>query len=115
MPLHILVGSLALVGCAASAGAQQQRFDDVIRNLRNPDARVRLAAVQLLHESKYPEAIGPIAALVTDPVDQIQLEAISAEPHALEIAEMEMPPEIEEGDGTVEEVAEVQAPLFRVE
>lgn len=79
MPLHILVCSLAIVGCAASAGAQQQRFDDVIRNLRNPDARVRLAAVQLLHESKYPEAIGPIAALVTDPVDQIQLEAISAE------------------------------------
>ena len=44
-----------------------------------------------------------------------ELDAISAEPHALEIAEMEMPPEFEEGDGTVEETAEVQAPLFRVE
>jgi HEAT repeat protein len=60
------------------AVAQQLRFDDVIRNLRNPDPKVRLAAVQVLRESKYPEAIGPIAPLVNDPVDQIQLEAIAA-------------------------------------
>jgi HEAT repeat protein len=70
---------LAIVLCATSAFAQQHRFDDVIRNLRNPDPKVRLAAVQLLRESRYPEAIEPIAALVTDPVDQIQLEAIAAE------------------------------------
>ena len=59
--------------------AQQARFDDVIRNLRNPDPKIRLAAVELLHESRYPEAIGPIAPLITDPIDQIQLEAIGAE------------------------------------
>ena len=40
---------------------------------------MRLAAVQVLRESKYPDAIGPMAALVNDPVDQIQLEAIGAE------------------------------------
>ena len=71
--------TILILASAAAAPAQQQRFDDVIRNLRNPDPKVRLAAVQLLRESKYPEAILPIAALVTDPVDQIQLEAISAE------------------------------------
>jgi HEAT repeat protein len=72
--------TLAMLLFAVPAFAQQQqRFDDVIRNLRNPDPKVRLMAVQLLRESKYPEAIGPIAALVTDPVDQIQLEAIAAE------------------------------------
>ncbi len=66
--------------CGASVvSAQQARFDDVIRSLRNPDPKVRLAAVQVLRESKYPEAIGPMAALVNDPVDQIQLEAIGAE------------------------------------
>src|SRR5437867_7917797 len=66
--------------CGASAvSAQQARFDDVIRSLRNPDPKVRLAAVQLLRESRYLEAIGPMAALVNDPVDQIQLEAIGAE------------------------------------
>jgi HEAT repeat protein len=79
MKARTLLSSLLVVASAAVASAQQQRFDDVIRNLRNPDPRVRLAAVQLLRESKYPEAIGPIAALVVDPVDQIQLEAISAE------------------------------------
>ena len=80
MLLQILVSSLAMaISAAPGAAQQQQRFDDVIRNLRNPDAKVRLTAVQLLHESKYPEAIGPIAALVNDPVDQIQLEAIAAE------------------------------------
>ena len=68
-----------LFAYAWPAAGQQARFDDVIRNLRNPDPKVRLAAVQLLRESQYPEAIGPIAALVNDPVDQIQLEAIGAE------------------------------------
>jgi HEAT repeat protein len=71
--------AFAILLAAESAFAQQQRFEDVIRNLRNPDPKVRLAAVQLLRESKYPEAIEPIAALVTDPIDQIQLEAIAAE------------------------------------
>jgi HEAT repeat protein len=62
-----------------SATAQQARFDDVVRNLRNPDPKIRLSALRLLRESKYPEAAGPVAALVTDPVDQVQLEAIAAE------------------------------------
>jgi HEAT repeat protein len=61
------------------AGAQPLRFDDVVRNLRNPDAKTRLSALKLLREAKYPEAIGPIAPLVTDPVDDIQLEAITTE------------------------------------
>jgi len=70
----------ALVCAAATASfAQQVRFDDVIRNLRNPDPKVRLASVQLLRESKYPEAIEPLASLVNDPLDQIQLEAIATE------------------------------------
>lgn len=61
------------------AGAQPLRFDDVVRNLRNPDAKTRLSALKLLREAKYPEAIGPIAPLITDPVDDIQLEAIATE------------------------------------
>jgi HEAT repeat protein len=70
---------LILLLSAAPLVAQQHRFEDVVRNLRNPDPKVRLASVQLLRESRYPEAIEPVAALVTDPVDQIQLEAIAAE------------------------------------
>lgn len=67
-----------LVLCGA-ASAQQARYDDVVRNLRNPDPKVRSSALRLLRESRYPEAVGPIAPLVTDPVDQVQLEAIAAE------------------------------------
>jgi len=63
----------------AAGSSQQLRFDDVIRNLRNPDPKARLAAVRLLRDAKYPEAIGPMAPLVLDPVDDIQLETIVAE------------------------------------
>src|SRR5215210_7075802 len=68
----------SLLFCGTSA-AQQARYDDVVRNLRNPDPKVRSSAVRLLRESKYPESTVPVAALVTDPIDQIQLEAIAAE------------------------------------
>ncbi len=70
---------LSVAGVASLSAAQEPRFEDVVRNLRNPDAKVRLNAVRLLHEARYPEAITPMAALVNDPVDQIQLEAIDAE------------------------------------
>jgi HEAT repeat protein len=69
----------AWIAAAAPAAAQPARFDDVVRNLRNPDPKARLAAVRLLREAKYPEAIVPIAPLVTDPLDPIQLEAIATE------------------------------------
>jgi HEAT repeat protein len=67
------------LAAAASVGGQQVRFDDVVRNLRNPDPKARLDSVRLLRDAKYPEAIVPMAPLVLDPVDDIQLEAIAAE------------------------------------
>jgi HEAT repeat protein len=70
---------LLALAATAPAAAQEIRFDDVIRNLRNPDPGVRVEAVRLLREARYPEAIVPVAALITDPVDQIQLEAIATE------------------------------------
>jgi HEAT repeat protein len=69
---------LAADGSAAAA-AQQLRFDDVVRNLRNPDPAIRMNAIHLLRDAKYPEAVPPIAPLVMDPVDEIQIEAIAAE------------------------------------
>lgn len=71
---------LMLTACLAAAGdAQQHRFDDVVRNLRNPDPRARMSSISMLRESRYLEAIEPIAPLVNDPVDDIQLAAIDAE------------------------------------
>ncbi len=70
---------LILSLAASPLAAQQLRFDDVVRNLRNPDPKARLSAIKLLRDAKYPEAIAPMAALVMDPIDEIQLEAIGAE------------------------------------
>jgi HEAT repeat protein len=64
---------------ALLASAQQLRFDDVVRNLRSPDPKVRVSAVRLLRDAKYPEAIAPLAPLVLDSNDDIQLETIDAE------------------------------------
>ncbi len=74
--------TLSLVTCLLAGGtsaAQPARFEDVVRNLRNPDPKIRLNAVRLLREAKHPEAVTPMAALVTDPIDEIQIEAILAE------------------------------------
>jgi HEAT repeat protein len=68
-----------LLSVAVPGWAQPARFEDVVRNLRNPDPKARLNAVRLLREAKYPESIVPLAALVNDPLDPIQLEAIAAE------------------------------------
>ncbi|MEP6917822.1 MAG: HEAT repeat domain-containing protein [Acidobacteriota bacterium] len=76
---RLLILAAGVCAGAAALSAQQARYDDVVRNLRNPDAKTRLSAVRLLRDSKYPEAVGPMAALVTDPLDEIQLEAIAAE------------------------------------
>jgi HEAT repeat protein len=75
----IVTGVLLGAAAAAWAGTQPARFEDVVRNLRNPDPKARLNAVRLLREAKYPEAIVPLATLVNDPLDPIQLEAIAAE------------------------------------
>ena len=48
-------------------------------DLSSTDAGVRLRAVQMLKDAAYAEAAVPLAALVTDPQDEVQLEAIAAE------------------------------------
>jgi HEAT repeat protein len=74
-----LVFPALLVVSPAAVSAQQIAFEDVVRNLRNPDPELRISAVRLLRESRYPEAIAPMAALVNDPINDIQLEVISAQ------------------------------------
>jgi HEAT repeat protein len=76
--LILAVPLLASTAVVLSAQAPA-RFEDVVRNLRNPDPKVRFSALRLLHEAGYLEAIAPIAPLVNDPVNDIQLEAIGTE------------------------------------
>jgi len=74
-----LVAPFVFLALGAAALAQQVRFDDVVRNLRNPDPEARLSALSMLRESRYLEAVEPIAPLVNDPIDEVQLAAIDAE------------------------------------
>jgi HEAT repeat protein len=70
---------LALALFAIPCLAQQNEFEDVIRNLRNPDAKVRLNAVRMLREAQHSAAAVAVAPVINDPLDEIQLEAIAAE------------------------------------
>lgn len=77
--MRALVLSAVVLAVAAPASAQPAKFEDVVRNLRNPDAKIRISAVRLLREAGYAEAIVPMAPLVADTVNDIQLEAIDSE------------------------------------
>ena len=59
--------------------AGQVPFEQAATDLTSSDAGTRLRAVLLLKQSSFPEAAVPLAALLTDPQDDIQLEAIAAE------------------------------------
>ncbi len=64
---------------AASVYAVQIPFEQVTADLSSPDASVRRRAARLLKDAAYPEAAVPLATLVTDPDDDVQIEAIAAE------------------------------------
>jgi HEAT repeat protein len=62
-----------------SIAALPTQWQDVIRNLRHPDVKVRLAAVEQLGNAGFTEAAEYVAPLVTDPDDRVQFAAIDAE------------------------------------
>ena len=69
----------ALAAAAVPAAAQSlvgKPFEDVVRYLANPDPKLRVEAMRTLAQTAHPDAIGPIAELAADPVDDIQLEAL---------------------------------------
>jgi HEAT repeat protein len=57
----------------------QATFESVVAELKSGDKATRLRAVRLLKDAAYPEAAIPLAALVTDRDDEVQIEAIAAE------------------------------------
>ena len=61
------------------AAAAQPQWQDVIRNLRHPNAQTRLDAVERLGRANYVAAVDPLAPLVRDPDDRVQAAAIDAE------------------------------------
>jgi len=69
----------AVFAFLVAAPAAQVSFETATRDLTSPDAGTRFRAAQMLKEAAYPESAVPLAKLVTDPQDEVQLEAIAAE------------------------------------
>lgn len=72
----LLLVTFALLAVAVRA---QLPFEQIAADLGSRDANVRLKAVQLLKTAGYPEAALPLAPLLADARDDVQLEAIAAE------------------------------------
>ena len=77
----VLVSFLLLSIPAARAvpAVLAPRADQTIADLQSTDADRRSKAVQALKDAGDPEAAAPLAPLVGDPEDAIQLDAIAAE------------------------------------
>ncbi len=79
------VALLALVplcvglGFSRATATQQYTFEEVASGLKHRDPATRLRAIQILKDADHAEAAIPIAALLADPDDRVQLAAIDAE------------------------------------
>ncbi len=57
----------------------QVSFDQATADLASPDAGTRLRTARMLKDAAYPEAAVPLAKLLADREDALQLEAVAAE------------------------------------
>lgn len=78
--VFVMAGLFALMAWPAIAQqAAPITFESTVADLSSKDAKVRARAVELLRGAAYTEAALPLAPIITDPVDDIQLSAIAAE------------------------------------
>ncbi|MGE5813669.1 MAG: HEAT repeat domain-containing protein, partial [Acidobacteriota bacterium] len=75
----VLVVLFVLFVVPVRGQAQPAKLDEAIARLKSPDATERLDALRMLREAAYADAIGPVAPLVSDLDDRVQLAAIAAE------------------------------------
>jgi HEAT repeat protein len=67
-----------LVLSAAPSEAAKPTFDDLLANLKSPNARTRQEAAAALGDSRRREAVSHLAAVVRDPEPQVRLEVVRA-------------------------------------
>jgi HEAT repeat protein len=81
------VSALALLGvfflpafpAPLAVASTQIPFEQAMADLASPNASTRLRTAQMLKDASYPESAVPLAKLIVDPQDDVQLEAIAAE------------------------------------
>jgi HEAT repeat protein len=73
LAVTVLTGAAAPVAAKSLVG---RPFEDVVRYLRSPDPKLRVEAMRTLAQTQHPDAIGPIAQLAADPIEDIQIEAL---------------------------------------
>ena len=71
----VLLGAFA-AGSTLAAG--RPSFDDLVANLKSPNASTRQEAAAALGKSRRREAVTPLAALVRDPEAKVRLEVVKA-------------------------------------
>jgi HEAT repeat protein len=69
---------LALLLPATSAHAAKPSFEDLVANLKSPNAQTRQDAASALGRSRRREAVAHLAALVRDPETKVRLEVVRA-------------------------------------
>ena len=74
--VHVPGPARAVAPGVVLLAAGQRPYEEVTRDLHSPDPAVRVAAMRALAVASYPESMAPIATLLTDQRDDIQLEAI---------------------------------------
>ena len=71
--------ALAVLLAAVSAGAATKpSFEDLVANLKSPNASTRQEAAAALGKSRRRDAVTPLAALVRDPEARVRLEVVRA-------------------------------------
>ena len=78
MGRSLLLAAAAALLAAPGAGAEKLSFDDLVANLKSPNASTRVSAAQQLGQSRRREAVAPLSALVRDDEPKVRLEVVRA-------------------------------------
>ena len=79
IPIVRHAAAVAVLFAAVSAGAATKAtFEDLVANLKSPNASTRQEAAAALGKSRRREAVTPLAALIRDPEARVRLEVVRA-------------------------------------
>ena len=75
---RLLLALAALLMAWPLSAASKPSFDDMVANLKSPNAKTRQEAASAMGKSRRREAVTPLAALVRDPEYKVRMEVVRA-------------------------------------